>query len=89
MPSPRCSTTRPTPSSRKSPVLIPTEQITESRGFRSLLTLSLFGWCVLGGSEINRLEDLEVKVLRETIAAAEIEKTIVEVRSTHIQFDQH
>lgn len=47
-----------------------------------MLTLSLFGWCVLGGSEINRLEDLEVKVLRETIAAAEIEKTIVEVRST-------
>lgn len=43
----------------------------------------------MGGSEINRLEDLEVKVLRETIAAAEIEKTIVEVRSTHIQFDQH
>jgi hypothetical protein len=41
-----------------------------------------------GASEINRLEDLEVKVLRETIAAAEIEKTIVEVRSTHIHFDQ-
>jgi hypothetical protein len=44
--------------------------------------MSLFGCVCWGASEINRLEDLEVKVLRETIAAAEIEKTIVEVRST-------
>lgn len=35
--------------------------------------------CAVVSSEINRLEELEAKLLKETIEAAQIEKTIIEV----------